>query len=114
LDVYPGKLVLSGESIEKQDIELLSRYSGLLSTGLRIRRRSSDELLVFWTSSFHHLRSALLEAGFAVSGEDESWQVAAKEIVAKEGTTFLLFAAIALLPALILGAIVLMAYLCSL
>jgi len=33
--------------------------------------------------------------------------VAAKEIVAKEGTTFLLFAAITLLAALILGAIVL-------
>jgi hypothetical protein len=66
LDVYPRRIVLSGEDIPIEDIEELSRHNGWLSLGLRIHRKSTDEKLIFWTFNFTRLKDALIKAGFEV------------------------------------------------
>lgn len=68
LDVFEDRLVLSGQTIRKGEIEELRRHKGFFSVRLRIRRKVSNELLVFWTFNYPALESALRQAGFQVSG----------------------------------------------
>lgn len=66
LTVSSDGLILSETKIPRENIEKLSTYDGIFSTGLRIDRKSNKELLVFWTFNFRALKDALLKAGYSI------------------------------------------------
>jgi hypothetical protein len=66
LSVYEDELILSETKISKENIEKLSKHNGIFSSGLRIDRKSNNELLIFWTFNFRALKNALEKAGYTV------------------------------------------------
>jgi len=64
--VFEDELILSETKIIKENIDKLSKHNGLFTSGLRIDRKSNNELLIFWTLNFRALKNALEKAGYTV------------------------------------------------
>ena len=71
--VTPSCITLScftkSHVFDRSSVRSLSRYRGLFSTGLRIQhsKKSEPTFVVFWTTSFPRLASALGRLGWVVS-----------------------------------------------